>query len=74
MKQDCEQHWEGRKVCCRFMEQDLGGTDFEEQFCRVRCISGQAGADGLPPSGIGFAVFRMLWRTVSSLKRLEPIM
>ena len=28
----------------------------------------------LPPNGIGFLVFRMLWRTRSPLKRLDPIM
>ncbi|MEY3173398.1 MAG: hypothetical protein RLZZ436_1312, partial [Planctomycetota bacterium] len=28
----------------------------------------------LPPNGIGFLVFRMLWSTRSPLKRLDPIM
>jgi hypothetical protein len=28
----------------------------------------------LPPNGIGFLVFRMLWMTRALLKRLDPIM
>ncbi|MEY3173801.1 MAG: hypothetical protein RLZZ436_1715, partial [Planctomycetota bacterium] len=28
----------------------------------------------LPPNGIGFLVFRLLWRTLSPLKRFAPVM
>jgi hypothetical protein len=31
-------------------------------------------ARGLPPNGIGFLEFQLLWMTLSLLKRLDPIM
>jgi hypothetical protein len=41
---------------------------------RVASALAEPLARGLPPNGIGFHVFCVLWMTLSPLKRLHPIM